>query len=199
MSTTTQHPVLEKICAENSVGVNGILGQMHQHPFGIDIALPPAGRWDAAISGAVVLAFAGGALDRCEICAPNVERIISNSPRASHWCTMADLREWAGADDGVRKNRLGRDYLPGDINGYRVNRCLLAGLIADLPGDLIAIGIKDQLNGIVDVVYLYGAGWVLAVAGLRMRPDSRDALRLDVHELPGYMTTSQCDHQAQEE
>lgn len=93
------HPLLEKICTENRNGSNGPRPSRHFSPFGID--WPPGGRWDAATSGVVLLAFAGGHLDRCDLTSPRIESLIGRAPAATHFCTMAALREWAGTDDGI--------------------------------------------------------------------------------------------------
>lgn len=57
-----------------------------------------------------------------------------------------------------------------------MNRCLLAGLVGDLPGDLVAIGIS---SGAVNTAFLYGAGWVLVVVCL-YPPIPDDAPRLEM-------------------
>lgn len=222
------HPLLEKICAENE-GFGAGLAANILGPFGIDIAMPPAGRWDAATNGAVILAFAGGRCERDDTMSRLAQEIIADAPATTHYCTMAALREWAGTDDGLCRTcdatgftnrepceecrgdgevqcdlghdhecpgcdgegtigkrcegcdgRLGRAKLPGWINGAAVNRCLLAGLVGDLPGDLVAIGASTDA---LKAVFLYGHGWVLTVACL-YPTIPEDAPRLDIRRVP---------------
>lgn len=89
--TQSAHPLLEKICAENEAFGKGLAANFLV-PFSIDIALPPAGRWDAATNDAVILAFAGGQCDRYDALSPLVQGIIADAPGATHFCTMAALR-----------------------------------------------------------------------------------------------------------
>lgn len=58
-----------------------------------------------------------------------------------------------------------------------MNRCLLSGLVWDLPGDSVSIGTAD-LDGL-PAAFFYGAGWFLLVACLSGEvPDNAPRLEL---------------------